>query len=83
MEKKPSWKSTAFIINVVGILITLLGAIQQYIPASTAAIISACLTAVFTIANAVTKLAPAAVDPSPQPSPTRGEGELPAVEVKP
>jgi len=58
MEKKPSWKSTAFIVNVVSILITLLAAIAQYLPADTAAIISACLTAIFTIANAITKLQP-------------------------
>lgn len=77
MEKKPSWKSTAFIINVVSILITLLGAIQQYIPPSTAAIISACLTAVFTIANAVTKLAPPAAPAEP------AAPAIPPVEAKP
>lgn len=69
MENKPSYKTTAFILIVVNILLATLAAIQQYIPASTAAIISACLTAIFVIVNAWLKIQapPAPVVPPAEP----------------
>lgn len=56
MEKKPTWKSTTFILVVVSQLITLVSAIAQYLEPKTAGIILACLTAVFAGCNAWIKV---------------------------
>lgn len=56
MEKKPTWKSTTFILIVVSQLITLLSAIAQYLDPKTAGIIMACLTAIFAGCNAWIKV---------------------------
>lgn len=54
--KKPTWRSTTFILVVVTQALNLLGAVGQYIPPKTAAIIFACLTAVFAGCNAWIKV---------------------------
>jgi len=56
MEKRPTWKSTTFLLVVVSQMITLLSAVQQYLKPETAAIISALLTAVFAGCNAWIKV---------------------------
>lgn len=56
MEKKPTWRSTTFILVVVNILLTTLAAMQQYLTPQTAAIISTVLTAVFAACNAWIKV---------------------------
>jgi len=60
MEKRPSWKCTAFWVNAVTIAITVLSAVAEILTPEAAAGISAGLAAVFTIANAITKLRPPA-----------------------
>lgn len=61
-NKRPTYKSTAFILIVVSQLITLVSAIAQYIPPQTAAILTAFLTAVFTGFNAWIKVNSAPFD---------------------
>ena len=56
MEKKPTWKSTTFILVVVTQMLNILAAIAQYIPANTAAIIFAVLTGIFAGCNAWIKV---------------------------
>ena len=56
MEKRPTWKSTAFILTIVTQLITVLGAIQQYLKPEIAAVLSVILTAVFAACNAYLKV---------------------------
>jgi len=63
MEKKPSWKSTAFWVVAINTLISLLAALQGLISPQVFTIISACLAAAFAFANAISKLAP----PPPAP----------------
>lgn len=62
MKNNPTWKSTAFLLMMANIIGTLFAAVQQHIPPQTAAIISACLTAIFTGFNAWIKVN-APVDP--------------------
>jgi hypothetical protein len=56
MEKKPTWKSTTFLLIVVTNAITIMGAIAQYIPPQTAAIITTVLTGIFSACNAWIKV---------------------------
>jgi len=66
--KRPTWKSTTFLMIVVVNALTVLGAISQYIPAQTAAILSAILTGIFAACNAwikVNAVAPAVLPEEP------------------
>lgn len=54
--KKATWKSTTFILVIVSQLITLVSAIAQYLDPKTAAVILACLTAIFAGCNAWIKV---------------------------
>jgi hypothetical protein len=56
MEKKPTYKSTTFLLVVVTQALSVMAAIAQYIPAQTAAIIAAVLTGVFAGLNAWIKV---------------------------
>lgn len=56
MKKKPTWKSTTFILVVVTQLIAVVGAIAQYIPPQAAAIAMAALTGIFAGCNAWIKV---------------------------
>ena len=70
MEKKPTWKSTTFILVVVTQALNVLAAVAQYIPPQTAAVIFAVLTGVFAGCNAWIKVnAPAPVVPPVPPIP--------------
>lgn len=63
MEKKPTWKSTTFILVVVTQALNVLAAVAQYIPPQTAAIIFAVLTGVFAGCNAWIKVNTAVIPP--------------------
>ena len=54
--KKPTWKSTTFILVVVTQLLAIVGAIQQYLTPQTAGILMACLTGIFAGCNAWIKV---------------------------
>lgn len=76
MEKKPTWKSTTFILVVVTQALNILAAVAQYIPPKYAAIIFAGLTGIFAGCNAWIKV-------SQTPAPTPAPVVAPVVEVKP
>ena len=54
--KKPTWRSTTFILVVVTQALNILAAVAQYIPPKYAAIIFACLTGIFAACNAWIKV---------------------------
>lgn len=56
MEKRPTWKSTTFILVVVTQALNILAAVGQYIPPKYAAIIFAALTGIFAGCNAWIKV---------------------------
>lgn len=56
MSKKPTWKSTTFILVVVTQLLNVLGALTQYLTPKEAAIAFTVLTAVFAGCNAWIKV---------------------------
>ena len=54
-EDKPGWKSTAGILNILSIILTVYGGFDGMISAELSAKITAMLVMVFTMANAIVK----------------------------